>query len=161
MSKASVSKNLKTAISLVIFFTLFCGGSIYCMFGDYEHMQTATSGYDYCSALCDFTQNAGYAYFALVAGLVCHLIYDKRKYSKWIIRLYYLWGASLIVYFLLAGFVFNYSVAHVEVEHMSGLSSLAKKVLLGPGAFIILGYFIVPKILRDMQKLKEEQELTI
>ena len=161
MSKTTVSKNLKTAISLVIFFALFCGGSIYCMFADYGRMQAATSGYDYCSALCDFTQNAGYAYFALVAGLVCHLIYDKRKYSRWSIRLYYLWGASILVYFLIAGFVFNYSVAHIEVEHMAGLSSLAKKVFLGPGVFFVAGYFIVPKILKDMQKLKEEQELTI
>jgi hypothetical protein len=38
---------------------------------------------------------------------------------------------------------------------------LAKKVFLGPGIFTIAGYFIAPKILKDMQKLKEEQELTI
>ena len=161
MSKSSVSKNWKSAIGLVIFFALFCGGSIYYMFVDYGRMQAAPSGFDYCSALCDFTQNAGHAYFALIAGLVCHLIYDKRKYSRWSIRLYYLWGASILVYFLIAGFVFNYSVAHIEVEHMAGLSSLAKKVFLGPGVFFVAGYFIVPKILKDMQKLKEEQELTI
>jgi hypothetical protein len=132
------------------------------MFNDYGRMQAAaTSGYDYCSALCDFVQNAGYAYFAMIAALVCHLIYARRIYSKWSIRLYYLWGVSLLVYFLIAGFVFNFSVAHIEVEHMAGLSSLAKKVFLGPGVFIIAGYFIVPKILKDIQKLKEEQELTI
>ena len=161
MSKTSVSKNWKSAISLAIVFAVFCSGSIYRMFVDYGHMQAATSGFDYCSALCDFTQNAGYAYFAMVAGLVCHLIYDRRSYSRWSIRLYYLWGASLFIYHIIAGFVFNYSVAHVEVEHMKALSSLAKKVFLGPTAFTIAGYFIAPKILKDMQKLKEEQELTI
>jgi hypothetical protein len=98
---------------------------------------------------------------ALVAGLVCHLIYDKKKYSKWIIRLYYLWGVSILIYFCIAGVVFKYAVDHVEVEHMKDLCSLAKHVLLGPGVFIIAGYFIVPRILKDMQKLKEEQELTI
>ena len=44
---------------------------------------------------------------------------------------------------------------------MAGLSSLAKKFFWGPGVFFVAGYFIVPKILKDMQKLKEEQELTI
>lgn len=162
MSKSSVSKNLKSAIGLAIALAVFCGGSIYCMFDDYGRIQSdATSGYDYCSALCDFTQNAGYAYFALVAALVCHLIYDRKNYSRWLIRLYYLWGVSLLIYFGIAGFVFNYSVAHVEVEHMKALSSLAKKVFLGPTAFTIAGYFIAPKILKDMQKLKEEQDLTI
>ena len=161
MSKTSVFKNLKSAIGLVIFFVIFCGGSIYHMFDDYGRMQVATSGYDYCSALCNFTENAGYAFLAMVAGLVCHLIYDKKKYSQWIIRLYYLWGVSILIYFCIAGFVFNYVVSHVEVEHMKDLCSLAKHVLLGPGVFIIGGYFIVPRILKDMQKLKEEQELTI
>ena len=71
MSKTSVFKNLKSAIGLVIFFVIFCGGSIYHMFDDYGRMQVATSGYDYCSALCNFTENAGYAFLAMVAGLVC------------------------------------------------------------------------------------------
>ena len=162
MSKASVSKNWKSAISLAIVFAVFCSGSIYRMFNDYGRMQAAaTLGYDYCSALCDFTQNAGYAYFAMMAGLLCHLIYDRKSYSRWSIRLYYLWGVSLLIYHIIAGFVFNFSVAHIEVEHMAGLSSLAKKVFLGPGIFTIAGYFIAPKILKDMQKMKEEQELTI
>jgi hypothetical protein len=44
---------------------------------------------------------------------------------------------------------------------MDKLPSLARTVFTGPVYWIIIGYFFIPKILKDAQKMKEEQELTI
>ena len=67
-----------------------------------------------------------------------------------------------LVYFVVAGQVYDYVVNHVESDYMiQKLPSLARTVFTGPVYWIIIGYFFIPKILKDAQKMKEEQELTI
>ena len=76
-------------------------------------------------------------------------------------RLFYVLGVSSLLYFVVAGHVFDYVFDHVESNYMNKLPSLARTVFTGPVYWIIIGYFFIPKILKDAQKLKEEQELTI
>ena len=130
--------------------------------GDINNMHEAKTDYDYYKNLCCLVENASESYFMCIFFLMAYLTYMKKQYSKWTIRLFYVLGVSSLVYFVVAGQVYDYVVNHVESDYMiQKLPSLARTVFTGPVYWIIIGYFFIPKILKDAQKLKEEQELTI
>ena len=130
--------------------------------GDINNMQEAKTGYDYCKNLCYLVENTSKSYFMCIFFLMAYLTYMKKQYSKWTIRLFYVLGVSSLIYFVVAGHVYDYVVNHVESDYMiQELPSLARTVFTGPVYWIIIGYFFIPKILKDAQKMKEEQDLTI
>ena len=129
--------------------------------GDINNMKEAKTGYDYCLYLCYLTSNVSICYFMCIFLLMSYLTYIKKMYTKWTIWLFYVLGVSSLIYFAVAGHVYDYVFQHVESDHMNKLPSLARTVFTGPVYWMIIGYFFIPRILKDAQKLKEEQELTI
>ena len=129
--------------------------------GDINNMHEAKTGYDYCQYLCYLVENVSKSYFMCIFFLMAYLTYMKKQYSKWTIRLFYVLGVSSLVYFVVAGHVYDYVFNHVESDYMKKLPSLARTVFTGPIYWIIIGYLFIPKILKDAQKMKEEQDLTI
>ena len=92
---------------------------------------------------------------------MAYLTYINKQYSKWCIRLFYLLGISALVYFAAAVHIYGYVFNLVESNYMKKLPSMAGTLFVGPVYWIIIGYLFVPRILKDAQKLKEEQDLTI
>ena len=129
--------------------------------GDIKNMQGADTAYEYCKNLCYLVDNISISYFGCIFLLIVYLTYVNKQYSKWIICLFYVLGVSSLIYFIVAGHVFDYVFHHVESNYVEKLPSLARTVFKGPVYWIIIGYFFVPTILKDAQKLKEEQELTV
>ena len=129
--------------------------------GDINNMQTAKNTYDYYLNLCYLVENISISYFMCIFIMMLYLTYVNKQYSKWTIRLFYLLGVSSLAYFVVAGQVYEYVFHHIGSENMDKLPSLARTVFTGPVYWIIIGYFFIPKILKDAQKMKEEQELTI
>ena len=148
-------------IAVVCVMGFFIIGDINNMLEAKNNMQGANSGYEYSKNLCNLVDNVSRCYFMCIFILMIYLTYVKKQYSKWTIRLFYVLGVSSIFYFVVAGHVFDYVFNHVESIYMYKLPSLARTVFTGPVYWIIIDYFFIPKILKDAQKLKEEQELTI
>lgn len=134
---------------------------VYLMVGDISGMQAATTNYEYYTNLVYLIDNIGRTYFCVVFLLMAYLTYINKQYSKWCIWLFYLAGASVLIYFVVAGNLFECIFNHIESEYMNQLPSIARTLFTGPLYWMIVGYFFVPKILKDAQKLKQEQDLTI
>ena len=129
--------------------------------GDINNMQTAKNTYEYYLNLCYLVENISISYFMCIFIMMLYLTYVNEQYSKWTIRLFNFLGVSSLAYFVVAGQVYEYVFYHSWSENMDKLPSLARTVFTGPVYWIIIGYFFIPKILKDAQKIKEEQELTI
>ena len=131
------------------------------MVGDVSRMQEATTKYDYYQNFIYLIDNIARTYFCCIFLLMVYLTYINKQYSKWCIRVYYLLGISTLLYFAWAG-VFSRSVFnHIEPEFMENYPKMIHTLYTGPLYWMIVGYFFTPKILKDAQKLKEEQDLTI
>ncbi len=128
---------------------------------DISNMQGAKTGYDNCRNLSYLVSNIGICYFMCIVFMMALLTYMKKQYSRWTIWLFYALGVSSLIYFAVAGHVYEYMFHHVESDYTEKLPSLARTVFTGPAYWIIFGYFFIPKILKDARKLKEEQDLTI
>ena len=128
---------------------------------DISNMKEAKTGYDYWLYLCYLTGNISICYFMCIFFMMSYLTYMKKQYSKWTIRLFYVLGVSSLIYFAVAGHVYDYVFHHVESNYAEKLPSLARTVFTGPVYWIIIGYLFIPKILKDARKMKEEQELTV
>ena len=131
------------------------------MVGDVNGMQSATSNYDYYLNAIYLIENIARTYFFCSFFLMGELVYNNKQYSKWTIRLFYLVGASVLAYYAFAGAYIDYVFKQVEPEYIDKYQKLVHHLYIGPLVWIIVGYFFTPKILKDAQKLKEEQELTI
>ena len=131
------------------------------MVGDVSRMQTATTKYDYYQNLIYLIENIARAYFFCIFVLMVFLTYFHKQYTKWCVRLFYLLGISALFYFGFAG-VFSKNVYNqVEPQYLENFPRMAHTLYTGPLYWMIVGYFFTPKILKDAQKLKEEQELTV
>ena len=151
-------KNPLTTIVLAVI-TIVMAVVIY---GDIQDMHTATTGYEYCYALCHLFENICICYFMAIFFTMGYLTYVNKQYSKWSIWLFYVLGISVFVKFFIAGLLYSYVCHHVESEYMEHLPSLAKRVFSGQSVYwITIVFFLVPKFIKDTMKLKEEQELTI
>ena len=89
------------------------------------------------------------------------LTYIHKQYSKWCVRLFYLLGILTLLYFSFAGFFSRSVLSYVGPQYHYYFPRMIHRLYTGPLYWIIIGYFFTPKILKDAQKLKEEQELTI
>ena len=134
---------------------------VWLMVGDVSRMQEATTKYDYYQNFIYLIDNIARTYFCCIFLLMVYLTYMNKQYSKWIVRLFYVLGVSSLLYFAIAGQVFDYVFHHVEADYAEKLPSLARTAFTGPAYWIILGYFFIPRILKDARKLQEEQELTV
>ena len=134
---------------------------VFLMVGDVSRMQAATTKYDYYQNLIYLIDNIARTYFFCIFLLMVFLTYINKQYSKWCIRVYYLLGVSTLLYYGWAG-IFSKSVYNqVEPEYLENFPRMVHRLYTGPLYWIIIGYFFTPKILKDAQKLKEEQELTV
>ena len=131
------------------------------MVNDVSCMKAATTSYDYYQNLIYLIDNIARTYFFCIFLMMVFLTYIHKQYSKWCIRVYYLLGVSVLLYYGWAG-IFSKSVYNqVEPEFLENVPRMVHRLYTGPLYWIIIGYFFVPKILKDAQKLKEEQDLTV
>ena len=131
------------------------------MVNDVSCMQAATTSYDYYQNLIYLIDNIARTYFFCIFLMMVFLTYIHKQYSKWCIRVYYLLGVSVLLYYGWAG-IFSKSVYNqVEPEYLENFPRMVHRLYTGPLYWIIIGYFFTPKILKDARKLKEEQELTV
>ena len=151
---------VKNPVPLILLLVLACVMAFF-IAGDINNMQESKTGYDYCLNLCYLIGNISISYFMCIYFMMLYLTYMNKQYSKWIIRLFYILGLSSLAYFAVAGHVYDYVFHHVESNYMEKLPSLARTIFTGSVYWIIIGYFFIPKILKDAQKMKEEHELTV
>ena len=131
------------------------------MVNDISRMKAATNSYDYYQNLIYLIDNIARTYFFCIFLMMVFLTYIHKQYSKWCIRVYYLLGVSVLLYYGWAG-IFSKSVYNqVEPEYLENFPRMVHRLYTGPLYWIIIGYFFTPKILKDARKLKEEQELTV
>ena len=131
------------------------------MYRDVCRMQEATTQYDYYQNLIYLIENIARTYFFCIFLLMAFLTYINKQYSKWCVRLFYLLGISALLYFAWAS-IFSRSVFnHIEPQFVENFPRMVHNLYTGPINWMIIGYFFTPKILKDAQKLKEEQELTV
>ena len=131
------------------------------MVNDVSRMKAATTSYDYYQNLIYLIDNIARTYFFCIFLMMVFLTYIHKQYSKWCIRVYYLLGVSVLLYYGWAG-IFSKSVYNqVEPEFLENFPRMVHRLYTGPLYWIIIGYFFTPKILKDARKLKEEQELTV
>ena len=134
---------------------------VFLMVGDVSRMQAATTQYDYYQNLIYLIENIAKSYFFCIFMLMSFLTYIHKQYSKWCSRLYLLLGLSTLFYFGWAGIFSKDVFNHIEPQYMENFPRMIHTLYTGPLYWMIIGYFFTPKILKDAQKLQEEQELTI
>ena len=134
---------------------------VFLMVGDVSRMQAATTQYDYYQNLIYLIENIAKSYFFCIFMLMSFLTYIHKQYSKWCSRLYWLLGLSALAYFGWAGIFSKDVFNHIEPQYIEKFPRMIHTLYTGPLYWMIIGYFFTPKILKDAQKLQEEQELTI
>ncbi len=128
---------------------------------DVCRMQEATTQYDYYQNLIYLIENIARTYFFCIYLLMVLFTYFHKQYSKWCVRLFYLLGVSVLLYFGFAGIFSENVFNHIEPQYLENFPKMIHSLYTGPLYWMIIGYFFTPKILKDAQKLKEEQDLTI
>lgn len=131
------------------------------MVGDVNRMHEATTNYEYYKNFVYLIDNIARTYFFITYLVMVYLTYINKQYSKWCVRLFYLIGVSVLLYYAFAGFFISHIIDLIETDYVHKLHSIAHTLYTGPIFWVIIGYFFIPKILKDAQKLKEEQDLTI
>ena len=134
---------------------------VFLMVGDVNRMQAATTKYDYYQNLIYLIENIAKSYFFCFYMLMSFLTYIHKQYSKWCVRLFYLLGISVLLYFGWAGIFSKNEYNQIEPQYLENFPRMIHTLYTGPIYWMIIGYFFTPKILKDAQKLKEEQELTV
>ena len=134
---------------------------VFLMVGDVNRMQAATTKYDYYQNLIYLIENIARTYFCCIFLLMVFLTYIHKQYTKWCIRLYYLLGVSALLYFGWASIFSRNVFNHVEPQYLENFPRMIHTLYTGPLYWMIIGYFFTPKILKDAQKMKEEQKLTV
>jgi hypothetical protein len=131
------------------------------MYRDVNRMQEATTNYDYYQNLIYLIENIARTYFFCIFLLMVFLTYIHKQYTKWCVRLFYLLGISALLYFGWAGIFSKNVYNQIEPQYLENYPRMIHTLYTGPLNWMIIGYFFTPKILKDAQKLKEEQELTV
>ena len=131
------------------------------MYRDVNRMQEATTNYDYYQNLIYLIENIARTYFFCIFLLMVFLTYIHKQYTKWCVRLFYLLGISALLHFGWAGIFSKNVYNQIEPQYLENFPRMIHTLYTGPLNWMIIGYFFTPKILKDAQKLKEEQELTV
>lgn len=134
---------------------------VWLMVNDVIRMQEATSNFEYYRNLIYLIDNIARSYFFCIYIVMVYLTYIHKQYTKWCVRLFYLTGISALLYFAFANFFSESIFSHIEPEYVEKFPRMIHTLYTGPIFWIIIGYFFTPRILKDAQKLKEEQDLTI
>ena len=145
----------------MIFLLLLAGVATWLMVGDVSRMHEATTNYEYYQNAIYLIDNIARTYFFCIFMLMVFLTYIQKQYTKWCVWLFYVLGASVLIYYCFAGNYIEYVFNHVEHDYIDKFHRLAHRLYTGPLYWMIIGYFFTPKILKDAQKLKEEQDLTV
>ena len=153
----NAKKNPVSTIILLLFFA-YVGYSI---FDPIQTMREATTDYDYCKGLCDLVEFLGKTITWCIYFVVCYLTYVHKQYTRWILRLYYLTVVVFIIYYIAAGNVFDYVFNHIGTEHLDRFPSMTRGLYGAPLYFIVFSFLFMPKLIKDIIKLKKEQELTV
>ena len=153
----SQGKNLAIMLFLLIL-AVWWGMAMY---SDICRIQEATTNYDYYWHLINLIDDIARTYFFCIFLLMVDLTYSHKQYSQWSIRLFYLLGISALLYFCWAGSFSESVFNNIEAQNIENYPKMVRRLFTGPVFSIIVGYLFTPKILKDAQELKEEQDLTI
>ena len=151
---------VKSPVS-VVFLVALAPLMVFLIVGDIRNMQGATSNYEYYSNFIYLIDNVAKVYFFCIVMLMVTFTYFNKQYSKWSIRLFYILGVSTLFYYVIANEFYRHMFGFIEPEFMDKVPSMTTTLYTGPLYWMIIAYFFIPKILKDAQKLKEEQDLTI
>ena len=92
------ASNVATAI-----FLLFLAGIVtWLMVGDVSRMQAAATNYEYYQNAIYLIDNIARTYFFCIFLLMVYLVYINKQYSKWCVWLFYVLGASVLIYYCFA-----------------------------------------------------------
>lgn len=161
MKSTKLSRFSASNVATAIFLLTLVGLMTWLITGDVRRMQAATTNFDFYQNAIYLIDNIARTYFFGILMLMVYLTYINKQYSKWCVRLFYVTGISTLAYYAFASNYYGYVFDHVESEYIDKTVSLARSLFTGPLYWIIIGFFFVPKILKDARKLKEEQELTV
>lgn len=161
MKSTKLSRLFASNVATVVFMLILESLMAWLITGDVRRMQAATTNFDYYQNAIYLIDNIARTYFFCLLMLMVYLTYINKQYSKWCVRLFYVTGISALAYYAFASNYYGYVFNHVESEYINQTVSMARSLFTGPLYWIIIGFFFVPKILKDAQKLKEEQELTV
>ena len=160
--KSTKISQFNAAIVLTIIGLLFF--AVYAIMSitlDVNKMQDAANNYEYYRYYIYLLDQIAWIAFVIIYLLMIYLTYIKKQFSKWCMWLFYLMGFFTLIYYSYAGFLIEDVFSLVEREYFDKLHSLANSLYYGPVPLICCSYLFVPKILKDAQKLKEEQKLTV
>jgi hypothetical protein len=152
------AKKNKATTAVVIVVVAFV---VYYLIDQIQDVRHAATSYDYCRNVCDLFEFVGKIICWTIYALMAYFTYIQKLYSKWSIRLFYLVALVYLIYYIWAGQLLDYFFNHIGAEHMDSLPSLARGLYGAPVYFIIFSIFFLPKYMKDVIKLKEEQEMTI
>ena len=159
-TKALFSKMIKNWPGLIFLLALACLMAWW-MTDDINRMQAATTNYEYYKNFIYLIGNIAITYFFCIFMLMVFFTYINKQYSKWCVRLFYVLGISVLVYYVIAGQFNTHMFNMIESDHIEEYPKMAHRLYTGPLYWMFVGYFFVPKILKDARKMKEEQDLTI
>jgi hypothetical protein len=159
-TKALFSKMIKNWQGIVFLLALACLMA-WLMTEDINRMQAATTNYEYYKNFIYLIENIAITYFFCIVMLMIFFTYSNKQYSKWCVRLFYVLGISVLAYYVMAGQFNSYVFNMIESEYLEKYPKMAHSLYTGPLYWMFVGYFFVPKILKDARKMKEEQDLTV
>jgi hypothetical protein len=70
-------------------------------------------------------------------------------------------AAVMVIYYIGALNMSNYVFNHIGPDHFDSLPSMVHGLYGAPIYLIIFSFLFLPKLIKDVIKLKEEQDLTI
>jgi hypothetical protein len=75
--------------------------------------------------------------------------------------LFYVLGAACFVYFIVSIQVYDYMYSFANQDNIQKMALHGGSLMRAPACFMIIIFFLLPKLIKDAMKLKEEQDLTI
>jgi len=159
-SNSLFSNAVKNPVStiIIVLIVLAAGFEIYL---NVSGVQEATDSYAYYKSLTNLIKNGCRYFFMFIFLVMCYLNYIQKQYSKWTIRLFYVIGVTTFLYFMFANQWYEYVFRHVEVAQLAQMPRLAQTLYTAPIVWIVIIYLLIPRILKDAQRLKQEHDLTI
>ena len=153
----NAKKNPKTAILAVILAAIV----IYSFVDDIHNVRHAATSYDYCKAICELFESSFKVITWCIYFFVCYLTYIHKQYSRWSIWLFYIVAAIMVIYYIGALRMSYYVFNHIGPDYFDSLPSMVHGLYGAPIYLIIFSFLFLPKLIKDVIKLKKEQDLTI
>lgn len=164
MKKSSISNNsgkIPTTAIFLLIVICWLGLFLWGIWGIVQGMCNAESVEEYSYLLSNLVSTVGMLVFSMLYMIMGHLIYIKKQYSKWCMWLFYVLGATCLVYFIVSNEVYDYLYSFANQENIQKMAVHGGRLLRAPACFVMVIFFLLPKLIKDAMKLKEEQNLTI